>query len=114
MHKLGGTPFRKNYAGKGYMYDPVRDAFYPAQPYASWTLNEDTCYWECPTPRPEGMDWYWSESVLAWTEYPNKPYASWTYNEENQEWEAPITRPISDKPGGYYTWNEETLTWEEQ
>ena len=114
VHKLGGTPFRKNYAGKGYMYDPVRDAFYPAQPYASWTLNEDTCYWEAPTERPEGMYWYWSESVLAWTEYPNKPYASWTYNEENQEWEAPITRPISDKPGGYYTWNEETLTWEEK
>jgi hypothetical protein len=114
VHKLGGTPFRKNYAGKGYMYDPVRDAFYTAQPYASWTLNEDTCYWEAPTERPEGMDWFWSESVLAWTEYPNKPYESWTYNEENQEWEAPITQPISDKPGGYYTWNEETLTWEEK
>ena len=111
VHKLGGTPFRKNYAGVGYIYDPVRDAFYTEQPYASWTLDESTCYWQPPTPKPEGMDWYWSESVLAWTEYPNKPYASWTYNEENQEWEAPITRPISDKPGGRYTWNEETLTW---
>ena len=114
VHKLGGTPFRKNYAAVGYIYDPVRDAFYAPQPYPSWILDEDTCYWEAPIERPEGMDWYWSESVLAWTEYPNKPYASWTYNEENQEWEAPITQPISDKPGGYYTWNEETLTWEEQ
>ena len=115
VHKLGGTPFRKNYAGKGYMYDPVRDAFYTAQPYASWTLNEDTCYWEAPTPRPEGIDWHWNEATLEWIDKPGvKPYASWTYNEENQEWEAPITFPISDKPGGYYTWNEETLTWEEK
>ena len=74
VHKLGGTPFRKNYAGVGYIYDPVRDAFYSEQPYASWILNEDTCYWQPPTPRPEGMDWYWSESVLAWTEHPDKPY----------------------------------------
>ena len=108
VHRLGGTPFRKNYAGVGYMYDPVRDAFYAAQPYASWTLNEDTCYWEAPTPRPEGMDWYWSESVLAWTEYPNKPYESWTYNGEY--WEAPVEYPNDAQP---YVWNEKTLTWEE-
>ena len=38
VHKLGGTPFRKNYAGKGYMYDPVRDAFYTAQPYTAGLL----------------------------------------------------------------------------
>ena len=46
VHKLGGTPFRKNYAGVGYIYDPVRDAFYTEQPYASWTLDESTCYWQ--------------------------------------------------------------------
>ena len=27
VHQNGGTPFRKNYAGVGYTYDPVRDAF---------------------------------------------------------------------------------------
>ena len=43
VHQLGGTPFRKNYAGVGYIYDPVRDAFYSEQPFASWTLDESTC-----------------------------------------------------------------------
>ncbi len=42
------SSFRKNYAGVGYTYDPVRDAFYARQPFESWTLNEDTCLWECP------------------------------------------------------------------
>ena len=46
VHALGGTPLRKNYAGKGYIYDSTRDAFYEPQPEGSWTLNEDTCQWE--------------------------------------------------------------------
>jgi hypothetical protein len=109
MHKLGGTPFRKNYAGKGYMYDPVRDAFYAAQPYPSWTLNEDTCYWEAPTERPEGMDWHWNEPTLEWIDKPGvKPYASWIYNEDNEGWEAPVEYP---NDGDYYMWNQETSTW---
>ena len=44
-HRLGGTPFRKNYAGIGYTYDPDRDAFIAPQPYPSWTLDEQTCQW---------------------------------------------------------------------
>ena len=116
VHKLGGTPFRKNYAGVGYIYDPVRDAFYTEQPYASWTLNEDACYWEPPTPRPEGMDWYWKEDTTEWVDYywqaptSEQPYPSWTYDGIN--WKAPT--PMPDKPGGLYTWDEETLTWVER
>ena len=116
VHKLGGTPFRKNYAGVGYIYDPVRDAFYTAQPYASWTLNEDACYWAAPTPRPEGMDWYWKEDTTEWVDYywqaptSEQPYPSWTYDGVN--WKAPT--PMPDKPGGLYTWDEETLTWVER
>lgn len=45
-HLLGGTPLRKNYAGIGYTYDPVRDAFIPPRPTGSWRLNETTCQWE--------------------------------------------------------------------
>ena len=52
VHSDDGTPFRKNYAGIGYTYDSVRDAFIPEQPYASWTLNEDTCLWDCPVDYP--------------------------------------------------------------
>jgi len=38
--------FRKNYAGIGYKYDEVRDAFIPPKPEGDWALNEDTCLWE--------------------------------------------------------------------
>ena len=48
VHRLGGTPFRKNYAGKGYKYDRSRDAFIPIKQFSTWTLNEDTCCWEAP------------------------------------------------------------------
>ena len=41
--------FRKNYAGKGLIYDETRDAFMIPQPYPSWILDEDTCQWEAPT-----------------------------------------------------------------
>ena len=31
---------RYNYAGIGYTYDPIADAFIAPQPYPSWILNE--------------------------------------------------------------------------
>ena len=71
VHKLGGTPLRKNYAGIGYTYDSTRDAFIPPQPYPSWTLNEDTCQWECPysVPVVEGKYHLWDESIQNWKAY---------------------------------------------
>lgn len=61
--------FRKNYAGIGYTYDAVRDAFYLPQPYPSWSLNEDTCQWTPPTPCPEDdKDYEWDEATLGWKE----------------------------------------------
>ena len=50
VHANGGTPLRKNYAGVGFTYDSTLDAFIPPKPYASWTLNEDTCLWDAPEP----------------------------------------------------------------
>ena len=47
VHLNGGTPLRKNYAGPGYTYDSVRDAFIPAQCHEVAVLNEETCLWEC-------------------------------------------------------------------
>ena len=68
VHHLGGTPFRKNYAGIGYIYDPVKDAFYDQQPFPSWTLNEDTCIWEPPVPYPVNptVPIAWDENSLSW------------------------------------------------
>ena len=68
-HKLGGTPLRKNYAGIGYTYDKQRDAFYAPQPFPSWTLNEESCLWEPPTPMPnDGKLYNWNEETLSWNE----------------------------------------------
>ena len=67
VHKLGGTPLRKNYAGVGYTYDAERDAFIPPKPYASWSLNEDTCLWDAPTPYPDdGQMYQWNEDTTSW------------------------------------------------
>jgi len=70
VNKLGGTAFRKNYAGIGYSYDSTRDAFIPPQPYASWVLNESTCDWESPVDMPTNTDenkyYEWNESTTNW------------------------------------------------
>ena len=69
VHTLGGTPFRKNYAGIGYTYDEDRDAFIPKQRYPSWILNEDTCYWEAPVAYPDdGKRYEWNEETGSWDE----------------------------------------------
>ena len=128
VHQNGGTPFRKNYAGVGYTYDPVRDAFYAPQPFESWTLNEDTCLWECPVARPEG-DYWWKEDTTEWVdyEYYSEPYSyqhiypSWIWNTSTGVYEPPIAEPdIEDKNsyiwseenGAWMLWNDETETWE--
>jgi len=73
VHRLGGTPFRKNYAGIGYLYDPIRDAFIPPKPYASWVLDESTCLWQAPVDMPEDAGtgdppkrYTWDETTTNW------------------------------------------------
>ena len=67
VHKLGGTPFRKNYAGIGYTYDEAKDAFIPLKPFNSWTLNEDTCLWTSPVAYPDdGKIYSWNEDNQSW------------------------------------------------
>ena len=69
-HLFGGVPFRKNYAGIGMIYDAERDAFIEQQPYPSWVLNETTCIWEAPIPKPDGL-WIWDEGEGTWKEIEN-------------------------------------------
>jgi hypothetical protein len=69
VHKLGGTPLRKNYAGIGYTYDSGRDAFIPPKPYNSWVLNETTCLWDAPVAMPTDEKMYtWDENSTNWVE----------------------------------------------
>lgn len=64
-----GVALRKNYAGVGFTYDANRDAFISPQPFASWTLDEDTCFWEPPVEYPDdGNTYIWNESITNWTE----------------------------------------------
>ena len=58
---------RKNFAGVGWIYDKDRDAFYEPQPFESWTLNEETCLWECPVAHPNDGEFYvWNEETQTW------------------------------------------------
>ena len=78
VHKLGGTPFRKNHASVGYTYDEDRDAFIPPKPFPSWVLNETTCLWEAPIARPE----------LTQEQIDNNNYYRW--NETNTTWDLTV------------------------
>jgi len=67
LHKLGGTPFRKNHASIGYTYDEDKDAFIPKKPFNSWVLNETTCLWEAPVAYPnDGQRYKWNETIQNW------------------------------------------------
>lgn len=66
-HSQGGAPLRKNYAGIGYTYDSVRDAFVSPKPFASWVLDEDTCLWSAPVALPDTENRYtWNEETTSW------------------------------------------------
>ena len=73
VHKLGGTPFRKNYAMRGATYDEARDAFIPPKPFTSWVFNETTCRWDAPVTLPAdakinggAVAYTWDESITNW------------------------------------------------
>jgi hypothetical protein len=81
-----GVALRKNYAGVGFTYDSVRDAFIPPQPYNSWTLNEDTCLWYPPVAYPtDGGTYDWNEDTISWV--------------ISTAWQSPIPYPDD---GGIY------------
>lgn len=66
-HKLGGTPFRKNYAYIGGIYSESRDAFINPKPFPSWSLNEDKCIYEPPVAYPtDGQSYVWNETDQQW------------------------------------------------
>jgi hypothetical protein len=73
-HANGGTPLRKNFAGIGFTYDEVRDAFIAPQNFPSWVLDEETCTWKPPVDMPEspnGEMWCWNEDSQDWFDYLN-------------------------------------------
>ena len=57
--------FRRNFAGIGFLYNQMRDAFIPPRPYATWVLSNSTYQWEAPVPCPN------DDRLYAWDEYTN-------------------------------------------
>ena len=73
-HVEGGEPFRGNYAGIGYTFDPDKGtdgAFIPPKPFKSWSLNNSTYSWESPVPYPDDDGLYdWNEETASWEAVP--------------------------------------------
>lgn len=75
---------RNIYPGPGYIYESIRDMFYPPQPYNSWKLER----------KPEkGLDE--NNNIII-----KKYYYKWV---------PPVPIPAD---GGNYFWNESSLTWD--
>jgi hypothetical protein len=61
--------FRKNSANKNFKYDPVKDVFIPPKQFKSWILDEETCLWNSPVPKPnDGKRYFWNEETQTWDE----------------------------------------------
>lgn len=96
-HKLGGTPFRGNFAGKGMIYDSTNDIFIEKQPYPSWTLNLSTATWEPPIAIP----------ILK-----NDEFYTTEWNESNGRWEGYIANEIVTPESQKYYYNPESDSWQ--
>ena len=102
---------RKNFAGIGMIYDPIRDAFIGEQPFTSWILDENTCQWKAPIDMPnDGKRYGWNEQTLTWVEFGTAPYLSWIFDATTNQWKAPIDYPTDEKR---YVWNETNQAWDE-
>jgi hypothetical protein len=75
QHKSGGTPFRGNYAGIGYIWDQDNQIFWPKKLHASWVKHIPTASWKSPIgDAPElteeqkaAMSYYqWNEAGQSW------------------------------------------------
>ena len=92
--------FRKQYAGIGSTYDPVKDKFISRQPYASWSLD-DNDDWKPPIAHPTIIDdqqdpvvWIY---IISWNEdkYTADNTTGWEAVKSNDESETPTK----------YNWN---------
>jgi hypothetical protein len=59
---------RKNYAGIGFTYDTIKDAFIPPKLFESWTFDEIKCMWIPPVEYPNDTEnnYLWNETTLSW------------------------------------------------
>lgn len=65
-HLEGGTPFRGNYAGVGFVYLEDEDIFVPPQPFPSWVLSVEDAQWQAPVAHPGDGLYLWDEEAGNW------------------------------------------------
>ena len=88
--------FRKQAAGIGYTYDSTNDLFIAAQPFDSWSLDENFD-WQAPVTYPNTMIVGDITLIVCF------------WDEENQRWRGRETFESAQ----FYNWNPQTLTWSE-
>ena len=96
-HMNGGTPFRGNAAGPGYVYDLENDVFWPPKPFNSWTKDLTTVSWQAPIAFPtynEDIEGVTLEIIPTW-------------DESNLKW---IGRTVEDTPRNV-EWDSTNTTW---
>ena len=81
--------FRKQYAGKGYIFDSAKDKFILPQPFDSWALNEND-NWQAPVTYPTDI----TDKNIQW-------------DEDNQQW----TATGRADPTTNFKWDASGLTW---
>ena len=88
--------FRKQYCGKGYVYDSAKDKFLSPQPFASWALdgNDD---WQAPITYPTVTEEGGVRYFILWneTKYQADNTKGWEATKSNDESETPTV----------YDWN---------
>ena len=88
--------FRKQYAGIGMVYDPVKDKFLSQQPHASWSLDSSDD-WQAPITHPTVTEEGDVRYIISWNET--------KYDADNtQGWEATKSNDESETPTKY-NWN---------
>ena len=80
--------FRKQYAGRGNVYDAAKNKFLGSQPFASWSLdaNDD---WEAPVTYPTdtvGYETKWDEANTKWTGIKRSDKSNWNWDASSLTW----------------------------
>ena len=88
--------FRKQYCGKGFVYDSVKDKFLAPQPFKSWSLDASDD-WQSPIDRPSITEEGDVRYMISWneTKYQADNTKGWEATKSNDEAETPTV----------YDWN---------
>ena len=89
--------FRKQYAGRGSIYDAAKNKFISSQPYASWSLDASDD-WQAPVTSPLEHDINYRDIYII------------NWDEENQQWIG-IKRTADGTNRTNWNWDASGLTW---